>query len=260
MKKKVLKTAAFFTALCLITGLAIFANALVGNPVSRLLAKRTAEAYLQENYRNTDFMLERISYSFKEGGYFAYIQAPGSTDRYFTLSMDMAGNLVMDRYESMVLSGENTARRLNQAYRDLADSVLESPSFPFTIDIAFGDLAFGDILQAADLEPDRIYDVRELGAEAGQLTIYIDDETVRVDRAAEILLELKRMLEQGGVPFSTIDFVLQRPQPGDGPRPEIRVEVIQFPCAEIYASGLAERIAEANNAAREYHAVLDQEK
>ena len=60
------------------------------------------------------------------------------------------------------------------------------------------DLAFGDILQAADLEPDRIYDVRELGAEAGQLTIYIDDETVRVDRAAEILLELKRMLEQGG--------------------------------------------------------------
>lgn len=260
MKKKVLKTAAFFTALCLITGLAIFANALVGNPVSRLLAKRTAEAYLQENYRNTDFMLERISYSFKEGGYFAYIQAPGSTDRYFTLSMDMAGNLVMDRYESMALSGENTARRLNQAYRDLVDSVLESPSFPFTIDIAFGDLAFGDILQAADLEPDRIYDVRELGAEAGQLTIYIDDETVRVDRAAEILLELKRMLEQGGVPFSTIDFVLQRPQPGDGPRPEIRVEVIQFPCAEIYASGLAERIAEANNAAREYHAVLDQEK
>lgn len=253
MKKKVLKTAAFFTALCLITGLAIFANALVGNPVSRLLAKRTAEAYLQENYRNTDFMLERISYSFKEGGYFAYIQAPGSTDRYFTLSMDMAGNLVMDRYESMVLSGENTARRLNQAYRDLVDSVLESPSFPFTIDIAFGDLAFGDILQAADLEPDRIYDVRELGAEAGQLTIYIDDETVRVDRAAEILLELKRMLEQGGVPFSTIDFVLQRPQPGDGPRPEIRVEVIQFPCAEIYASGLAERIAEANNAAREYY-------
>lgn len=253
MKKKALKTAAFFTALCLITGLAIFANALVGNPVSRLLAKRTAEAYLQENYRNTDFMLERISYSFKEGGYFAYIQAPGSTDRYFTLSMDMAGNLVMDRYESMVLSGENTARRLNQAYRDLVDSVLESPSFPFTIDIAFGDLAFGDILQAADLEPDRIYDVRELGAEAGQLTIYIDDETVRVDRAAEILLELKRMLEQGGVPFSTIDFVLQRPQPGDGPRPEIRVEVIQFPCAEIYASGLTERIAEANNAAREYY-------
>ena len=121
-------------------------------------------------------------------------------------------------------------------------------------------MAFGDILQAADLEPDRIYDVRELGAEAGQLTIYIDDETVSVDRAAEILLELKRMLEQGGVPFSTIDFVLQRPRPGDGPRPEIRVEVIQFPCAEIYASGLAERIAEANNAAREYHAVLDQEK
>ena len=147
MKKKVLKTAAFFTALCLITGLAIFANALVGNPVSRLLAKRTAEAYLQENYRNTDFMLERISYSFKEGGYFAYIQAPGSTDRYFTLSMDMAGNLVMDRYESMVLSGENTARRLNQAYRDLVDSVLESPSFPFTIDIAFGDLAFGPYLR-----------------------------------------------------------------------------------------------------------------
>ena len=43
MKKKILKIVAFVLALALIVGVCVFANSLVGNPVSKLLATKTAE-------------------------------------------------------------------------------------------------------------------------------------------------------------------------------------------------------------------------
>lgn len=274
MKQKVLKTAAFLVAVVLIIGLGTFANALVGNPVSRLLAKRTAAAYLSEHYGDTEFVLEKVSYSFKEGGYYADIRSPGSDDLYFTLSLDMAGHLVWDHYESMVASGQNTARRLSQEYRALTDSVFESPAFPYLTDIAFGDLAFGDPeasaydqggqahrLLAADLEPDRLYDIRSLGAEAGYLTVYIDDETVSVERAAEIMLGIKALLDESGIPFYAMDFVLQYPRPSeDAPRPEGRVEAIAFLSTDIGEPGMTARVAAANAAAEAYYAEMDKEK
>ena len=271
MKRKVLKTAAFLTAVVLISGLGAFANALVGNPVSRLLAKRTAAAYLAEHYGDTGFVLEEVSYSFKEGGYYATIRSPGSGDLYFTLSLDMAGHLLWDHYESMVASGENTARRLNQAYRALADSVFDSPAFPYTSDIAFGDLAFGDpeagvygqahTLSPADLEPDRLYDIRKLGAQSGYLTVYIDDETVSVELAAEIMLEIKALLDESGIPFYAMHFVLQYPRPSeDAPRPEGRVEAIDFLSADIGEPGMTARVEAANAAAEAYYARMDGEK
>lgn len=271
MKQKALKTAAFLTAAVLIIGLGAFANALVGNPVSRLLAKRTAEAYLAEHYGDTGFVLEEVSYSFKEGGYYAGICSPGSSDLYFSLSLDMAGHLVWDHYESMVASGQNTARRLSRDYRALTDSVFDSTAFPYRSGIAFGDLAFGDpevgaygqahTLPAADLEPDRLYDIRRLGAEAGYLTIYIDDETVSVERAAEIMLDIKALLDGSGIPFYAMHFVLQYPRPSeDAPRPEGRVEVIDFPSADMAEPGMAARVEAANAAAEAYYARMDGEK
>jgi len=274
MKQKALKTAAFLTAVVLISGLGAFANALVGNPVSRLLAKRTAEAYLAKNYGDTGFVLEEVSYSFKEGGYYATIRSPGSDDLYFTLALDMAGNLLWDHYENMVANGENTARRLSQDYRELTDSVFESPAFPYTSAIAFGDLAFGDPeagaytqsgqvhrLSAEDLEPDGVYDIRKLGAEAGYLTVYIDDETVSVERAAEIMLDIKARLDACGIPFYAMHFVLQYPQPSeDAPRPEGQVEVIDFLSTDMKEPGMAARVEAANAAAEAYYTRMDGEK
>ena len=48
MKKKHLKIAALILALAIIAGLCLFANALVGNPVSKALATRTAKGHLAD--------------------------------------------------------------------------------------------------------------------------------------------------------------------------------------------------------------------
>ena len=65
MKKRVLKISAFCLAIILILGVCWFANGLVGNPISKVLARHTAEKHLAANYPNTDYAIEDVSYSFK---------------------------------------------------------------------------------------------------------------------------------------------------------------------------------------------------
>ncbi len=273
LKKKWLKIGALLAALIIIAGLCVFANALVGNPVSKWLATRTAERHLEEMYGDSDFEIERVGFSFKDMDYYAHIKSPSSEDSSFSLRLDMWGNLLLDTYESRVLSGGNTADRLYREYRALVDEVLEAPDYPFISEIAFGDLQVGFHSPDVELdgpywperyvllekvELDKKYDIRELAAKAGYLVVYVEDDVVTVERAAEVLLELKEVFDRRNVPFYAVDFVLEYPWRAEGgTTKEGRVEVDGFLYSDIYEEGMAERVSVANNAAIAYHAEQD---
>jgi len=276
MKKKWVKIAAFVAALAIIAGLCVFANALVGNPVSKWLAKRTAQKHLEEVYGDTDFEIEKIGFNFKDIDYYVHIKSPSSEDSSFSLRIDMAGNLKLDTYESRVLGGGNTQDRLYMEYRELVDEVLEAPDYPFTSFIAFGDLKVG--FQHPDVEAgvpywpesyvildkvelDKKYDIRELAKTAGYLVIYVEDEVVTVERAAEVLLELKKVFDRRNVPFYAIDFVLEYPRKEEGGTiKEGRVNVEGFLYSDIYEDGLVERVRVADEELNAYYAEQDAEK
>jgi len=276
MKKKGLKILALLAALAIVAGLCVFANALVGNPVSRWLATRTAEQHLEEVYGNTDFEIERIGFNFKDIDYYVHIKSPSSEDSSFSLRIDMLGNLKLDTYESRVLYGGNTVDRLYREYRALADEVLEAPDYPFTSDIAFGDLKVG--FQAPDIEEgvpywpesyvilekvelDKQYDIRELAKTAGYLVVYVEEEEVSIERAAEVLLKLKEVFDRRNVPFYAIDFVLEYPRKEEGGTiKEGRVNVEGFLYSDIYEEGLVERVRLADEALNAYYAEEDEKK
>ncbi len=265
MKKKLLKIAALLLALALIAGVCMFANSLVGNPISKMLATKTAERYLEENHPGKDYQLDGVTFSFKLTCYYAYFSSPGSPDSSFSLMLGMDGKIIHDYYENNVLTGWNTARRLSDEYRAAVGKVLDNPAFPYHIDIGYGDLEFISAeyqgapevpdyaLVTNDLKLDGIYDINELGAKAGKLTVYIWDDTVTVERLARIMLDMKRMLEDAGVRFYMMDCVLQYPKPEEGEWKQDRVEVMDFLCADIYEEGMIERVLAANEAAREYY-------
>ena len=273
MKKKWMKIAALVAALIIIAGLCWFANALVGNPVSKWLATRTAEKHLEKVYGDTDFVIEKIGFNFKDTDYYAHVISPSSEDSSFSLRIGMWGQLLLDTYESRVLTGNNTQNRLYMEYRALADTVLEAPDYPFTSFIAYGDLHVGfrpaDVELPADYYPehyyiieelvlDKKYDIRELGAKAGYLIVYVEDDIVTVERAAEVLLELKEVFDRRNVPFYAIDFVLEYPRkPEGGTTKEGRVEADGFLYTDIYEEGMIERMSAANDAANAYHAEQD---
>lgn len=273
MKRKWLKIAALAAALIIIAGLCMFANALVGNPVSKWLATRTAEKHLKEVYGDTDFEIERVGFNFKDTDYYVHIKSPSSEDSSFSLRIDMFGNLFLDTYESRVLQGSNTQNRLYMEYRALVDEVVEAPDYPFSTFIAYGDLKVG--FQHPDVEVgvpywpenyvildkvelDKKYDIRELAKTAGYLVIYVEDELVNVERAAEVLLQLKELFDQRNVPFYAIDFVLEYPRKEEGGNiKEGRVNVEGFLYSDIYEEGLVERIRSADEKLNAYYEEQD---
>ena len=273
MKKRMLKIAAFIFAIALIVGVCVFANGLVGNPISKAMATNTAGKHIEENYADKDFEIERVTFSFKDGYYHAFIYSPSSIDSSFTLMIDMWGKLRYNTYEDRVLSGGNTADRISRDYRAVVDKVLDSQAFPYNEHIGYGDFDFYPrvhleeysvpeyALITEDLTLDAFYDVNELGAKHGKLTIYIDDDTVSYERLAEILLDVRSIFDDAGVKFYVIDCVLEYQKDEDSSKKqEGRVEVREFLYADIYEDGMVERVKASDEAAKAYYAEQDAEK
>ena len=70
MKKKVFKILAVVASVAFVCVALVFANAFFGNPVSKALAKSTAQKHLAENYAGTDYYIEKVGYNFKFSDYF----------------------------------------------------------------------------------------------------------------------------------------------------------------------------------------------
>lgn len=272
MKKKILKTVAVIISIALVIGVCVIVNAFVGNPISKHIATNTAEKHLEEKYSDRDFEIEKVIYNLKDGNYHAFIKSPSSIDSHFTILIDMSGNLKIDNYEYSVLTGWNTANRLGNEYREKVDEILDSQSFPYAVDIGFGDIEFIPTEYAKDpsvpdyaiiieeLKLDGEYDINELGSKAGKLTIYIDDETVSYERLAELILEVKKIFDDAKVKFYALDFVLEYPKNENGTKKEGRVEVRDFLYADIYEEDMIERVKASDKAANEYYAEQDAEK
>ena len=57
MKNRVLRIIAFVVAAGMIITLGVFANSMVGNPISKLLAQKSAEKYIAETYPGSDYTI-----------------------------------------------------------------------------------------------------------------------------------------------------------------------------------------------------------
>ncbi len=274
-KKKLLKLLALAVALALIAGIAWFANGLVGNPISKGLANRAAQAYLSEVYGATDFYLDRLAFSFKDGNYYAFVKSPTSVDTEFTLCYDAWGKLRYDTYDSSVLSKWNTLMRLQTEYLTMVKSELNRSVFLSEEDWGGGTLIFWPefcevteperdyALYTDDLEIDGIYDVSALGAQAGELTLYVHTEDRSPEFAAQLLLKLKETMAQAGIGFRAVDLTLQmtKPEEGwpDGYDGDTDFYILRFPIEDIYPEGLEERLIAANQEAIAYYAARDKE-
>lgn len=272
MKKRILKIGALVLAILLIVGVLLFANSLVGNPISKALATNTAEKYLSEVYGDTDFELGEVNFSFKDGYYHAFVASPSSIDGSFTLMINGFGELCYDNYENNVTNGWNTASRVGNEYRAVVDAVFDSGSFPYNEHIGYGELVFvpsehKDAPEVPDyalitdeLTLDAYYNASELGKRAGRLTVYIEDNTVSAVRLAEILLGVRVCFDSAGVGFYAIDCVLEYPRGEDGFCEDGRVEVMEFRYSDIYEEGLTERVEASDRAAKDYYSWQDAEK
>ena len=248
----------------------VFICAFFGNPVSRLLAARTAKGHLADHYPT--YTLERVSYNFKDGNYHAHLTDSNQVDGDFYVILTPGGKLLADTYQDRVLSGENTHLRLTMEYRAMVDAVLEAPQAGLPLDFGFGDLEIWHreflgnddcpdyALVMEDLIPNGTYDVRELGAQAGHLVYYLEVTDPSAESLAHWLLEIRRLMDAGGVPFVDINLTLRYPKNEDGTSTDCDVYVLSFPYENIYEEGMVQRARQANAEAIAYYAEMDKQK
>ncbi len=266
--KKVFKWIALGLALALVGFLLYFYNGMAGNPVSAFLAQRSGKAYLEEHFPDTDYLIERTNYNFKNGFYHVYIQSPSSPDSAFILFSDWLGQIQMDNYDYRVQRRGNTAERLDAQYREAVKAVLDDPQFPYESDIGYGSLEFswGEAEQAPGrlipetLELDREYDINELGAQAGILVLYIYQEELTAQRAAEVILEVKQQMDEAGVAFRTMDFTLRTPKDEETPGSWDSLNLLNLQYADIGGEHFLETVEENIAATKAYYDRMDAEK
>ena len=272
---KAVKTILILVLCTFMATLVWIANGFLGNPVSAILARSALKQYMEQTYSHLDLQTERFGFDFKSGGYFAYVVSKSSRDTAFYIDMDMLGHVTYDSFDTWVTSKMNTEHRVEEQYRQLVKSVLDSSGFPYLSDIKGGTLEFAQDWEWGDkrdhsyaiprdeLVMDKEYslrEIRDLGARAGILTIYVQENTVTAERAAEIMLHIKELFDAQDVPFYRMDFVLQYPKPeDDSPWPEgdVRAELVYD---DIYEDGLTERIQNSHEAIYERFAEMDKEK
>ena len=222
------------------------------------------------NPPDEDFEIEDVAYDFKTGNYYVQVMSPSSGDSSFTIYAGTNGKIGYDTYEDAVLQKWNTANRINNEYWNTTKALLESEKFPYNQHIAFGNIEFADsdtpvgadvpkyAISTSELELDGVYDINEMGAKAGHLTIYIYDDDVSIERLSEILLGIRKLFDEKNVSFYVIDCILEYPRPeDDGPWKEGRVEVMSFLYDDIYEYGLNERVNESNEKAKAYYEAMD---
>ena len=276
--KKPVRITVVVLLIVLSAGLLWFCNAMFGNPISHTLAAKSAKAFLSDRFSNTDYQMERITYSFKDGRYHAFMTSPTSIDGDFSVCFSILGEYCYDTYDS-VLDGWNTAQRLESEYRKLTDTILNDPALPYdntqVYSIMFGRLeiypreAFEDpnatgvpeyAILLEDLELNKIYDIKELGAKAGHLILYVDNEVISVEETAKIMLDFRSMFDKAAIPFYAMDFVLRHPRAENGKSDDEEIRINNFLYQDIYEEGLTERIEIAIKETASYYAMLDQQK
>lgn len=253
--KKLLKLAAGAVASVLVAFILLLANGLLGNPVSKALAMHTAKSHVAEHYPKLNLELSQANFDFKRNDYYVTVQSSTSVDTHFTLSMNSWGKLTYDNYEHRVLGLENTRERVDTLYREQVDGVIDVASFPYP-----GYIKYGEMHSTPNeaLELDKEYDVMALAKDYGHLVVYIEDETITAQRAAEILLDMRQLLDEAGITFASIDFQLIKPRVNDLPNPDdTRFGVADFPYTDIYQENFVPRLTQAADALNDYYAQQD---
>lgn len=131
------KTLILLIAIALVIAL-VYVVAFFGNPISRLLAEKSADKYIEETYPAYDFERQRAFYNFKDGYYNVKLQDKASEDRAFSLAFDSFGRLKRDSYDSILF---NTFSRFSTALYYYGDDLKEKNNKPYDIrlDIAEGE-------------------------------------------------------------------------------------------------------------------------
>lgn len=120
-----------YTALAILLAIALFiVLSFYGNPISKIMADKAADQYLETHHRDLDLVHERAYYNFKDGTYVVSLWDMKSIDTKFNLEFDSFGKMKRDTFDDRLF---NTFRRYMGFLDDLADEIAKDSGLDFEI-------------------------------------------------------------------------------------------------------------------------------
>lgn len=269
--KKIVKIVSGIAAFALIGILLWTANGFVGNPISKSMANKSAKEFIHENYEELNLEVKEAEYSFKDGKYLVHVTSPTSMDTYFTVMVLPNGEVFRTTFEDQFLSKFNTWHRVNEEYSMMVKSVMKQKDFPYESEIGFGQIPIMNVedetfgpqfgVDLEDLEIDEKYDVKALASDVGHMVFYISDDEVNAKRAAEILMDLKNILDENEVSFYALDFTLEEPKDEDTDRLNLKTfSVRNFRYDDIHQDNLPKRLEKSAEELKKFYDDMDEKK
>lgn len=106
------------------------ANSFFGNPISKILVDRTADKYIENNYKDLKLIRDKTIYNFKSGTYDIHLRDENSIDSNFVLSFNKLGGLIYDTYGDRIF---NTYSRFMEGLYQYGRKIEEENKFPYKI-------------------------------------------------------------------------------------------------------------------------------
>lgn len=120
-----------YTALAILLAIALFiVLSFYGNPISKIMADKAADQYLETHHRDLDLVHERAYYNFKDGTYVVRLWDKNSIDTKFTLEYDSFGKMKRDTFDDRLF---NTFRRYMYLLDELGDEIAKDSGLDFVI-------------------------------------------------------------------------------------------------------------------------------
>ena len=113
-----------------------FVNAFFGNPISKAIASRAANKYIDENFINFKLKREKIFYNFKNAAYTVRIQDEESEDTKFEVAFDSLGRFKYDSFDDIKF---NTWLRFQDELRNYGKELAKKENLPFELNLSSSD-------------------------------------------------------------------------------------------------------------------------
>ncbi len=255
-RTKIISVVVTLAAAAALTTAGLLLNVLFGNPVSKTLAIRNAQDYLDRNYpaelqsAGSDYRVTGAEFWIEDQEYIVHAAKENSPDTALELRFGMRGNFLRDNSDRVLIEKGITHDRMTNEYFRLTENVFRGTKYE-NAHLLFARIVTSDDeteenVQSVDMNGvafDQRFDCVQLGKTAGLLFICLTNEERTPENLAKNLLEIRRITDDAYYAFAAVYLSLgESAGEGEGFH---SLYVKNFPYEEIYEDGLLERVKAA---------------
>ncbi|MEQ3345843.1 hypothetical protein [Peptoniphilus senegalensis] len=197
--KSYIKRILFGFLIFLVIILAIFYLLFFGNPISRLMAERSATKYIEAHYKDLELNRDETFYNFKDGYYTVRLRSKKNKDTKFMLGFDSFGKLKQNTYENILF---NTEVRLLDELREYGATIQKKYNFPYEIS-----LNTVEDFPREDLVLDQKFDFDNFKEEVSAEVVGFS-KNPKLEECLDVLCDLQKIMDKTSLKVTKYSVIL----------------------------------------------------